>query len=109
MNPNLKSKFHLLKHTVALWTLLGVTISMLLMFLLAGPGDMCATELAPINNNYFGEYWLEIILFMNAILYGVGMWIWQIRIYLKSRTQKQKKEFPRFAGKKELENEEWGV
>jgi len=77
MNP----KLHLLKHTIALWTLLGVTISMLLMFLLAGPGDMCATDLAPINNNYFGEYWLEIILFINAILYGVGMWVWHMRIY----------------------------
>ena len=94
MNP----KLHLLKHTIALWTLIGVTFSLLLMFLLAGPGDMCATELAPIHNNYFGEYWLEIILFMNAILYGVGMWVWQVRIYLKSREPKDKSE-----------DEEWGV
>lgn len=98
MNPKLQAIFHLLKHTIALWTLLGVTISMLAMFLLAGPGDMCATELAPIHNNYFGEYWLEIILMLNAILYGVGMWIWHVRIYLKSREPRDKSE-----------EEEWGV
>lgn len=89
MNP----KLQLLKHTIALWTLLGVIISMLAMFLLAGPGDMCATELAPLNNNYFGEYWLEIILFINAILYGVGMWVWHVRIYRKSKEPKEEDEW----------------
>lgn len=92
MNP----KLHLLKHTIALWTLLGVTISMLLMFLLAGPGDMCATGLAPINNNYFGEYWLEIILFLNAILYGVGMWVWQVRIYKKQTQPKEEDDLDNY-------------
>ena len=78
MNP----KFQLIKHTVALWTLLGVTIYYLITFLLAGPDSRI----------------VETILMANAILYGVGMWVWQVRIYMKEAQPKDTSE-----------QEEWGV
>lgn len=87
MNP----KLHLLKHALGMGTMLGCVITFLAMFLVAGPGDMCETEVAPLHNNYFGEYWLEIILFVNAILYGVGMLVWHIRIY-KRQTQPEEED-----------------
>ncbi len=84
MNP----KFQLLKHTIALWTMLGVTISMLIMFLLSWPLDILSQV-----------FWLIMVIFLvNAILYGVGMWVWNVRIYLKSREPRDKSE-----------EEEWGV
>lgn len=93
MAENMNPKLHLIKQSIAIWTLLGVTISMLLMFLLAGPGDMCATDLAPINNNAFGEYWIEIILMMNAIIWGIGFWVWSIKNYLKPQKPKDEEEW----------------
>lgn len=84
MNP----KLQLLKHTIALWTMLAVTILMLVVFIILWPVDILPQLL----------WFVIIVLLANAILYGVGMWVWQLRIYLKSRQPEDKSE-----------QEKWGI
>ena len=81
-------KLQLLKHTVAIWTMLSATILLLVVFLFSWPADTLSQML-----------WLIMLIFLaNAILYGVGMWVWNVRIYLKSMEPEDKSE-----------EEEWGV
>lgn len=88
------SKANLIRITIALMTLVGVSMSFLAMNLISGPGEVC------YSNNYFGEYWLEVLLLLNAIGWGLYAWVREIRIYW-AETHKPK-------GKRD-EDEEWGV
>ena len=77
------NKLQLLKHTIALGTLLCLAISMLIIFLISWPLDILLQVL-----------WLIMVIFLaNAILYGVGMWVWNVRIYLKSMEPEEEDEW----------------
>ena len=88
MGKKLRPKdWHLLKITLAVGMLLGCAVFFMAMNLLSGPGKVCWT------NNDFGEYWPEVILMANAILWGVGFLVWNVRIYRAKPEPKEEDEW----------------
>ncbi len=87
------SKYRLIRIVLALGMLLGCAIFFFYMNIISGPGTVCYT------NNDFGEYWVEMALLLNAIVWGLVLLHGEVKIY-RHRNDKPEPG---------VEDEEWGV